>query len=92
MQNWTQFKTQLLKNPQVKDSYHSLKLQYEMADQVITFRKQLKITQADLAKKMKTTQSAVARFESARQTPSLKFLTKLANSLDKKLEIRFLDK
>lgn len=44
-------------------------------------------TQADLAKKIGTKQSAISRFESGSYNPTLTFLGKVADALDAQLRI-----
>ena len=90
--NWQTTKQALLKNSAVKEEYDKLSLQYEIADQIITIRKKLKITQTELADKVKTTQPAIARFETAKQAPTLDLLARIAKALDYKLKIEFLPK
>lgn len=90
--NWQTTKEELLQNPLVKEEYEKLSLQYEVADQIIEIRKKLKITQSELAVKTKTTQSAIARFETAKQAPTFNLLSRIATALNYKLEIKFLPK
>lgn len=90
--NWKNTKQSLLQNPSVKNEYDKLSLQYEIADQIITIRKKLKITQTELAQKTKTTQSAIARFENAKQAPTLALLSRIAKAMNYKLKIEFLSK
>jgi ribosome-binding protein aMBF1 (putative translation factor) len=90
--NWQTTKKKILDNKTVKDEYDKLALQYEVADQIIEIRKKLKITQSELAVKTKTTQSAIARFETARQAPTFNLLSRIATALNYKLEIKFLPK
>ena len=47
------------------------------------------LTQSDLAKKLGTKQSAIARLESGNYNPSLAFLNKVATALDTKLKVTF---
>lgn len=87
--NWQKTKKKLLKNSSVKKEYDKLALQYEIADKIISIRKKLNITQTNLANKTKTTQSAIARFEKAKQAPTLNLLCKIADALGYKLKIEF---
>ena len=49
----------------------------------------LDLTQAQLAKRMRTTQSVIARLESGRARPSTKTLEKLAQATGTRLKISF---
>jgi predicted transcriptional regulator len=83
-----QLKTELFKDPIVKKHYDELEVEFQILEDVIEKRWEKKITQAELAKRMGTKQSAISRFESGKYNPSLKFLEKMAKALDSKLEIR----
>jgi transcriptional regulator with XRE-family HTH domain len=65
-----------------------LAFHYFMRDTILEFkklRKQKGITQAVLASRMRTKQTAVSRFESYNGAPSLQFLNKYALALGEKL-------
>lgn len=82
----------LMKDPEFRDAYLESQPEYEMVRKIIEARIQKGVNQAVLAKKMKTGQSAISRLESGNANPTLKFLKRLANALDSRLEIRFLPK
>jgi transcriptional regulator with XRE-family HTH domain len=46
------------------------------------------MTQAEIARRAGTTQSAIARFESGRTNPTLDFAYRLSSAVGAKLEIR----
>ncbi len=48
-----------------------------------------RMKQADLARKLKTTQSAIARIENGKQNITLELLIKIAGALGKKVAIKF---
>lgn len=60
---------------------------YEVVAQLKRARKEQHITQEMLAERVGTKKSNISRLESGRYNPSLDFLIKVADSLDKKLEI-----
>lgn len=57
--------------------------------QVVARRVELGLSQRELAELCGTTQSAVARFESARRPPKLDTLAAIAEALDCTLEVTF---
>ena len=63
--------------------------QFEIARALIEARRSAGFTQAELAARMKTTQSAVARLESGRIPPSTRTLEKVAKATGTRLRIRF---
>lgn len=79
------FKAELLKNPKIKAEYDALAPEYELIEQLITARTERKMTQKQLAKKIGTSQSSIARLESGNYNPSFQFLQRVATALDKRL-------
>ena len=89
LDEWEDFKKELLKNPEVKKEYDRLGPEYAVISQLIEIRAKKHLTQKALAKKLGTKQSAIARLESGNGNPTLEFLQKTAKALDKKLTISF---
>lgn len=90
MKSYKEIKKKLLKDACVRKAYQELEPEFELARTVIEMRLKKGLTQAVLAKKIGTKQSAVARLESGRYNPSLVFLDKVASALGAKLEVSFL--
>lgn len=88
MQKWQDFKKVLLKNPDVKREFNALRPQYELAARVIELRLQKGLSQAQLAKKIGTGQSAIARLESGDYNPSMVFLEKVAKATGVQLKVK----
>lgn len=86
---WDKHKKILLKKPAFKRIYQSSRLEYEIARALILARVKKRLTQAQLAKKLKTRQSVISRVESGKTTPSLSFLKRLAGILDSSLSVQF---
>ena len=74
---FNKIKKDLLKNPDFKREYEALSGQYQLARMLILARRAAGLTQKDLAEKMGTSQSAIARMESGRVS-SLKTVEKYA--------------
>ncbi|MBI2640995.1 helix-turn-helix transcriptional regulator [Candidatus Roizmanbacteria bacterium] len=87
MRSWKQLKTELLQNKAVKKEYDKLNPRYEAISELISARIKKGITQRELAKKVGTKQSAIARFEAGNVNPSLSFLEKIAKVMGYKLTI-----
>ncbi|PIS09507.1 transcriptional regulator [Candidatus Beckwithbacteria bacterium CG10_big_fil_rev_8_21_14_0_10_34_10] len=87
--DWQTHKKQLLKNPKFKKALEETRLEYEIARAIILARTKNKLTQKQLAKKLKTQQSVISRIENAQTTASLSFLQRLANTLGGKVEVSF---
>jgi transcriptional regulator with XRE-family HTH domain len=85
-----QLRTQALADPAVKAEFDKLSDEFSLLDEFLKARTSQGLTQAQVAEKIGTTQSAVARLESGsgKHSPSLATLTKYADALGCKLEIR----
>ena len=82
-------KTSLLKNPDVRKEYDALEEEFALIAAVAKARLRSGLTQAQLAKRMKTTQSTVARLESGRGKPSTRTLQRFAKATGHRLKISF---
>jgi DNA-binding XRE family transcriptional regulator len=78
-----------LKNPQVKKHYDEAGKRLEIAYQVIQLRKEGGVSQSQLAKKLGTTQSNVARIEAGQQNFTAETLQKIAKAFRRDLRIEF---
>jgi transcriptional regulator with XRE-family HTH domain len=85
-----QVKSQALKRPDVKVEYDRLDEEFTLLDEFLKARAAAGLSQAEIAERMGTTQSAVARLESGRgkHSPSLATLRKYADALGCRLDLR----
>ena len=72
--------------------YERARLAYELARQVRELRESVGISQRELADRMGTTQSVVARLEAGGSKPSLSTLERVAEAVGKQVEVRFRDR
>ena len=82
-------KARLLKDPEVRRHYDALDEEFALIAEVARARARAGLSQAELAKRMKTTQSAVARLESGRGLPSTRTLGRFAKATGHRLKISF---
>ena len=87
MKSYKKLKKQLLKDNQTNQAYKKLEPEFELIQLIIERRLKQGLTQAELAKKLNTKQSAISRLERGDYNPSLAFLGRLAKALDAKLHI-----
>lgn len=87
METYEQFRARSLRIPGVRKEYDRLGPQFELLILILKKRKKEGLTQAKLAKRMGTKQSAISRFESGRANPTLDFLFRLADALDAKMKV-----
>jgi len=85
--SYRKIKKELLADKAVKKAYDDLESKYSIIKIVIDRRIKQGLTQAQLAKKIGTKQSAISRLERGDYNPSLSFLDKVAKGLDAKLKI-----
>lgn len=83
------FLKKALKDPKIKAEYDRLEPEFAVIEAILDARVKKHMTQEQLAKKIGTKQSAIARIESGNANPSIGFLQKLADALGKKLVIQF---
>ena len=83
------FLKEQLKNPEFKKWYDYYDKQVEIAYAILQLRKKKKMTQTQLAKKIGTSQSNVARMESGQQNFTVGTLDKVADIFGKELKVSF---
>ena len=83
-----QVKASLMADDEFRREYESLDEEFSVAAQLIEARMKANMTQEEVARRMGTTQSVVARLESGHPLPSLRSLRRYASAIGGKLEIR----
>jgi transcriptional regulator with XRE-family HTH domain len=82
-------KADLLADPEVRAAYDEQALEYALARAIIAARTAAGLSQEQLAKRMNTQQSFIARLESGRSLPSMRTMQKLAEATGTRMELRF---
>jgi len=80
---------QWLRNPKYRAAYDALEEEFALAAAMIDARARAGLTQAEVAKRVRTTQTAVARLESGRSLPSTRTLERYARATGHRLVIGF---
>jgi ribosome-binding protein aMBF1 (putative translation factor) len=78
-----------MKNPKYKAEYETLGKEYQLVRTLIEARTRAGLSQTQLARRMKTSQSYVARLESGQVKPSTAALERLAKATGSRLKITF---
>ncbi|MEK6743072.1 MAG: helix-turn-helix transcriptional regulator [Nitrospirota bacterium] len=88
-----ELKARALERPDVKAEYERLAEEFSFFDAFLKVRAAAGITQAEVADRIGTTQSAIARLESGggKHSPSLATLQKYARALGCRLELRLIN-
>ena len=81
-------KERLLANPKVKADYDALAPEFEIAAELLRARLRAGLSQAELAARMGTGQSTVARLESGQSLPSAKTLLRFAEATGSRLKLK----
>jgi transcriptional regulator with XRE-family HTH domain len=89
MKSFKDLRREALENPDVKTAYEALEEEYALARALIKARQMSGLTQAELAERMDTTQSTVARWESGKHLPSCQTLQRLARATNTELRVTF---
>ena len=78
-----------MKSPSYRRVYKELAAEYDLAGAVIRARVSAGLTQEQLAERMETSQSVIARLESGRVRPSTQTLERVASATGTRLKISF---
>jgi len=87
---WEQVKDRLFQeSPELRQAYEESEPAYLLASAMLRARSDLGITQAELARRMGTSQSVVSRLENMDSSPTLRTVVKVAKALGCEVELRF---
>jgi transcriptional regulator with XRE-family HTH domain len=90
--NLTRFRRRAFRRPGVRKAYNELQEEFAFLDEVLRARARAGLTQAEVARRVGTTQSAIARLESGagKHSPSVATLQRYARALGFRLEIKLI--
>ncbi len=80
-------KNTLMQDPSFRDAYAEADAEFKLVEALVLARTNAKLSQAELARRIGTTQSAIARLEGGGVSPSIATLRRYAAALGAKLEI-----
>ena len=81
-------KVRILANPEARAEYDAQALEFDLVRELITARTRACLTQSELAERMHTTQSTIARLESGRTMPSMRALASYAEATGSRAVVR----
>lgn len=87
--SWTEIKETRKDDSAVRAGYEHAKRAYELARQVRDLRVSRGMSQAELARKVGSTQPAIARLEAGGVAPNIDTLERIAEALGLKLVVKF---
>lgn len=92
MTNFSEFKEELLKDPEVRKEYDALEPEFNIIQAMIDTRKQQNMTQKELSKRTGITQADISRIENGTRNPSLNMLKRLADGMGMYLKLELVPK
>ena len=81
-------KARILANPEARAEYDAQAPEFDLARELIAARTRAGLTQSELAERMHTTQSTIARLESGRTMPSMRMLARYAEATASRAVVR----
>ena len=81
-------KARILANPEARAEYEAQAPEFDLAGELIAARARAGLTQSELAERMQTTQSTIARLESGRALPSMRTLARFAEATGSRAVVR----
>ncbi len=82
-----ELKKRLMDDPEFREEYARVDNEYALVEALVSARTAAKLTQAEVAQRLGTTQSAVARLEGGRVSPSFVTLRRYAEATGTRLII-----
>jgi transcriptional regulator with XRE-family HTH domain len=80
-------KKRWMKEPGFKEGYDALEEEFSLASMLIEARTRARLSQSELAKRMGTSQSTIARLESGTAKPSLSTLERFAQATGTRVRV-----
>ena len=80
-------KARFMEDPEFREEYVRVDEEYALVEALVRARSAAKLTQAELARRLGTTQSAVARLEGGRVSPSFSTLRRYAEATGTRLTV-----
>lgn len=88
MKSLNTLKAELLTDADTADVYHAMAEEYSVAYELIAARARAGLSQSEVAQRMGTTQSVIARMESGKRPPSMRTMQRFAQAVGGHLVLR----
>ena len=79
---------EMMADPEYRKEYEALEEEFQVVRALIAARQRAGLTQQEVAERMGTTQSVVARMESGRPLPSLRSLMRYAEATGSRVDLK----
>lgn len=87
MKSIEEFINEKLTDKKILNEYNRQKPYFDLANQVLAYRKMAGLSQIELAEKSNTTQAIISRIENGNSNPSLATIIKIAEAINCKVSI-----
>lgn len=88
MKTLKDFKRELLADPAARAEYEAQSEEFELTHELIAARSRAGITQGEIAQRMGTTQSVIARLEGGKRQPSMRTVQRYAEAIGCRAVVR----
>ena len=88
MKTLKELKRELLANPAIRAEYEAQREEFELIHELIAARSRAGITQGEIAQRMGTTQSVIARLEGGKRQPSMRTVQRYAKAIGCRAVVR----
>lgn len=92
MSNWTtfeQFEAEVGRDPQLRAKLDESEPDYRLAREVLAARLAARMSQAELARAIGTSQSRISKWERGEEAPRVDALRRIAKATGRRLEVHF---
>lgn len=86
---WDEYKQKKLQNPEFKQAYDELEVEYVIMNEMLRLRGEARISQSQLSQKTGITQPDISKLENGKANPSIATLKKVASAFGKRLQVQF---
>lgn len=87
--SWHNHLKEELKDPKFRVAFEKEREKLRISYEIVVLRHKAKLSQKQLAKKLKISQSAIARIESGEQNLTIETLMKIGSVFGKKIKVKF---
>jgi ribosome-binding protein aMBF1 (putative translation factor) len=85
----SELREEMLSDPELKAAYDALKPKYDVINALVAARRKARLSQAEVAARMGTTQSIIARMESGNGNVTIESVQKYAKATGQKIKLEF---
>lgn len=78
-----------LRNPAFRKAWKESELEFQISRAIIENRLAKKMSQKELAKRVKTTQAVISRIEGMNSNPTVGLLSRIARALGQEMKVQF---